>query len=330
MRTECRLRTWLVALAWALPVAGSAHDMRPGYLRLVETAPTRFDVIWKQPTGTNAVTLLPRLSLGALPLDVTEVHTRSFVVRTWRGVPAQPALLDGQTLSIEGLERTMIDVLVDIRLLDGRRTEEILTPRHPSMVLRLSEPGGTSAGAYLGLGVRHILEGFDHLLFVMGLVLLAPGLWDLLRTVTAFTIAHSMTLAATALGFITVRRALIESLVAASIVFLAVELIRTYRGSPGFTNRRPWLIAFLFGLLHGCAFAGALAEIGLPQRDLVSSLLLFNLGVEAGQLMFVAAILPLTWAARRLPQHSAWLRWIPPYAAGAIATFWCVERCFEL
>jgi hydrogenase/urease accessory protein HupE len=326
MRADRRLLSFLLALVCAMPVASWAHDVRPGYLRVVEAAPQRFDVIWKQPIGGSVAKLMPRLSSGAFPVDATELRTRSFQVHTWHDIPA----LDGQTLIIEGLERTITDVLVDIRLLDGRRIEEILTPRRASMVLRLSEAGGTKAGAYLGLGVRHILEGFDHLLFVLGLVLLSRGFWDVLRTVTAFTIAHSITLAATALGFVTVRSALIESLVAASIVFLAVELIRSYRGRFGLTHRHPWLIAFVFGLLHGCAFAGALAEIGLPQGDLVSSLLLFNLGVEAGQLMFVAVALPLTWAARRLPPHAGWLRWVPPYATGAIATFWFVERYFEI
>jgi hydrogenase/urease accessory protein HupE len=326
MRADRRLRSLVLALVCALPVLAWAHDVRPGYLRVVETAPQRFDVIWKQPIGAGVATLMPRLSTGAFPVKATELRTKSFVVHTWQNVPP----LDGQALVIEGLEKTITDVLVDIRLLDGRRIEEVLTPRRASMVLRLSEASGTNAGAYLGLGVRHILEGFDHLLFVLGLVLLARGFWDVLRTVTAFTIAHSITLAATALGFVTVRSALIESLVAASIVFLAVELIRSYRGSFGLTHRHPWLIAFVFGLLHGCAFAGALAEIGLPQRELVTSLLLFNLGVEAGQLMFVAVVLPLTWAARKLPPHSSWLRWAPPYATGAIATFWFVERCFEL
>lgn len=322
-----RADRFLLSLLLALPVAVSAHDVRPGYLRVVETTSQRFDVTWKQPVGGSVVTLMPRLSSGAFPVEATEVRTKSFLIRTWRDVSTP---LDGQTLSIEGLEKTITDVLVDIRLLDGRRIEEVLTPRRASMVLHLSEANGTNAGAYFELGVRHILEGFDHLLFVLGLVLLARGFWDVLRTVTAFTIAHSITLAATALGYVTVQSALIEALVAASIVFLAVELIRSYRGSFGFTHRQPWIIAFLFGLLHGCAFAGALAEIGLPQNDLVASLLLFNLGVEAGQLTFVAVVLPLTWAARRLPPHSSWLRWVPPYATGAMATFWFVERCLEM
>jgi hydrogenase/urease accessory protein HupE len=181
--------------------------------------------------------------------------------------------------------------------------------------------------AYLTLGIEHILTGFDHLSFVLCLVLLVSGRLKLLKTITAFTIAHSITLAAAALGYVHVSSPLIESLVALSIVFVAVELTRSWKGHQGITTRYPWLIAFTFGLLHGFAFAGSLADIGLPPHNIPGALLLFNCGVEIGQLLFVGAVLAIIAVLRlryAAPANSG--RWLVPYAVGTLASYWMFER----
>ena len=184
-----------------------------------------------------------------------------------------------------------------------------------------------TARRYLALGVEHILLGIDHLLFVLGLLLIVRGPWMLIKTVTAFTIAHSLTLALATLGLVEVPSRPVEAAIALSIVFLAVEILRARRGRIGLTHRFPWLIAFAFGLLHGLGFAGALAEIGLPAGEIPPALLFFNLGVEIGQLMFIAAVWSVRWAARRLEvAWPAWVEPLPAYAIGTVASFWLIER----
>ena len=184
-----------------------------------------------------------------------------------------------------------------------------------------------SAPVYLQLGIEHILSGIDHLAFVLLLLILIGGGRRLVAAVTAFTVAHSLTLALTTLGWIRVHSPTVEAVVALSIVFLAVELVHAARGRAGLTSRKPWLVPFAFGLLHGFAFAGALAEIGLPRGEIALSLLLFNLGVEVGQLLFIAAALAAVWAVSRhgwrVPD---WTRLVPPYTVGAFAAFWFIER----
>jgi hydrogenase/urease accessory protein HupE len=212
-------------------------------------------------------------------------------------------------------------------LLDGRTMQQVLNPRQPSTRLDLAAHSAPHASGYLRLGIEHILTGTDHLLFVFGLLLLVRKARALLATITAFTVAHSITLAGTALGWIHVRASVVEALVALSIVVLAVELVRQARGEGGVTARFPWLIAFAFGLLHGCAFAGALAEIGLPSQDIPLALLLFNVGVEIGQLLFIAlASLALLLIVRLLSRPPAWSRFAVPYAIGSFASYWFIER----
>jgi hydrogenase/urease accessory protein HupE len=194
------------------------------------------------------------------------------------------------------------------------------------MALHLHKTG-VAVPAYITLGIEHILTGFDHLSFVLGLMLLVTRLVSLVRTVTAFTVAHSITLALSALHIMKIRAATIEALVAFSIIFVAVEVVHFYRGRQGLTVRYPWLIAFSFGLLHGSAFANALAEIGLPSNAIPMSLFLFNVGVEIGQLMFVALVVTLAWSLTKLPfELPRWTRWVPPYAIGSFAAYWFIDR----
>ena len=326
------MRLFNLALAFliiALVTAPAfAHEVRPAYLEVTEHADGRADVLWKQPSaGALAVRLIPHISGGLLEGAPSSLSTApNFEIRSWRGIKSGPQGIDGRTITIEGLDRTITDVLVIVTLKNGDSIQEVLRPQNPSLALHIAK-NGLAVPAYLTLGIEHILTGVDHLSFVLGLLLLVRGRVMLFKTITAFTIAHSITLAATTLHLITVRPALIESLVAFSILFVAVELVHSYRGRDGLTVRYPWLIAFTFGLLHGSAFAGALKEIGLPPNDIPLSLLLFNVGVEFGQLLFVLAVMGVIWCLARLPrQLPGWSRWVPPYAIGSFASFWFLER----
>jgi hydrogenase/urease accessory protein HupE len=326
-----RLLTLLALLLFS--ASASTHEVRPAYLEVRQDAPNHFVVIWKQPVmGEMAIRLIPHLSSGWLETPpASELITPAFLIRTWQIRSPASNPLPGSTIHIEGLERTITDALVSVRLADGRSFETILTPDRTSVELTFQHTRSLAVRAYFQLGVAHILTGVDHLMFVLGLLLLVGIRWRLVKAITAFTVAHSITLAASAVGIVHVQPAVIEALVALSIVFVASELVNQRPGRSSLAARYPWLIAFIFGLLHGFAFAGALAEVGLPQDAIPLSLLLFNLGVEVGQLLFVgaavAAILALRQVWPRLPGGwSRLVRRIPPYAIGSFAAFWFLER----
>jgi hydrogenase/urease accessory protein HupE len=308
----------------------TAHEIRPAYLEIDETAPDRFDVLWKQPSlGTLVLRLEPELSNGLLNAPPDEEYAaNSFLIRRWRGRAIARDSFDAATLRIKGLEHTMTDALVSITFASGQQIQTVVKPARPSLEIHLTGTGKMPVPAYLSLGIEHILTGFDHLSFVLGLILLVRGRLKLLKTITAFTLAHSITLAASALGYVHVSAPVIESLVAFSIVFVAVELTRSWQGESGLTVRYPWLIAFTFGLLHGFAFAGSLADIGLPPHNIPGALLLFNCGVELGQLLFVGAVLAIMALLRRLPWLAAggYSRWLVPYGIGALASYLMLER----
>lgn len=304
------------------------HEVRPAFLQITELSNDHYDIVWKQPTaGMVGVRLRPHISGGLLERPPSAVEAAAdFRVSVWRNLDAGAGGLEGRTLRVEGLERTITDVLVSIELARGETSQQILRPSDPTLTFRLHKPG-LAPLAYIALGFEHILLGIDHLAFVLGLILLVRSVGTLIATVTAFTVAHSITLAATTLQVISVRPALIETWVALSILFVAVELVHHYRGASSLTVRYPWLIAFSFGLLHGAAFAGALAEIGLPSHAIPLSLLLFNIGVEAGQLLFIFVVLFISWVLTHLPRAlPAWTRWAPPYVIGSCAAFWFLER----
>jgi hydrogenase/urease accessory protein HupE len=317
----------LVALASLLvPLPGHAHEVRPAYLDLSEDGPGEFSVLWKTPMlGEMRLALQPVFS-GPVEA-VTPVATRTTgnaAVQTWR---LRAEGLRGQTVRIAGLETTLTDALVRVAFTDGSTWVHRLTPRQPGAIIptRLSAWG--VAGTYLALGVEHILTGIDHLLFVLALLLLTRGTWRLVRTVTAFTVAHSITLGLATLGLIHVPSRPVEAVIALSIVFVAAEIVQARRGRSGLAAQMPWIVAFIFGLLHGFGFAGALSEVGLPEGHIPVALLFFNLGVEVGQLLFIAAVLTLVAGARRIPM--AWPRWaglVPPYAIGSLAMFWVIQR----
>jgi len=214
---------------------------------------------------------------------------------------------------------------------DGTTQLARINPFEPRFVVTASPDAYEVVQTYTLLGIEHILTGFDHLLFVLALLILVKGTRRLIATITAFTVAHSLTLFAATLGWVHVPGPPVEAAIALSIVFVAAEIVHGRQGMPGLTERYPWVIAFAFGLLHGLGFAGALAEVGLPQNAIPLALLFFNVGVELGQLVFIGAILLLLAAARRLAAgfDLAVPRWwwrIPPYLIGGLASFWVFER----
>ena len=239
----------------------------------------------------------------------------------------RPGGLAGQDVTIEGLPATKVDALIRVTDLGGVTQTARATPDLPTVTIATTASRWQVAGTYLALGVEHILLGIDHLLFVLALVLLVKGWRKLVATITAFTVAHSITLALATLGFVHVPGPPVEACIALSIVFVAAEIIRSRQGGRGLTERAPWVVAFIFGLLHGLGFAGALSEVGLPQHAIPLALLFFNVGVELGQLAFVVVALGILAAARRLPPHvPAWGWRAAPYAIGSVAMFWVIQR----
>jgi hydrogenase/urease accessory protein HupE len=308
------------------PLSGHAHEVRPAYLDLSEDRPGEFSVLWKTPmVGEMRLALDPSFSGPVEVLaPVAQRRTGDAAVQTWR---LRANGLRGQTLSIGGLESTLTDVLVRVAFVDGSTWVERLTPRRPEALIPVRPTPWSVAGTYLVLGVEHILTGVDHLLFVLALLLLTTGTWRLVKTVTAFTVAHSITLGLATLGIVYAPPKPVEAVIALSIVFVAAEILRTREGKIGLAARVPWIVAFTFGLLHGFGFAGALSEVGLPEGQIPVALLFFNLGVEAGQLLFVAGVLALVVLARRI--RIAWPGWValaPPYAIGSMAMFWVIQR----
>ncbi len=385
-----RALSTLLALLFLSAGWARAHEVRPAFLELKERAKGEFDVLWKVPApgglplagedipheqrppavvDPNAPKTMPcgcpaptaeQLARGMLPIHPVLPQGAEIIsfprierlfgaeIKRWT-IRTGPRGLDGWEVAVHGLPATMIDVLVRIELLNGRVVSRLLRPDAPSFLFSEAE-SGPAAGAYFALGMEHILLGIDHLLFVLALILIVKGAGALVKTITAFTVAHSITLALATLGVVQVPSAPVEAVIALSIVFVAAEIVRSRSSTfhcrvPGTPNstlecratpatltaRAPWIVAFTFGLLHGFGFAGALSEVGLPPNDIPLALLLFNLGVEAGQLAFVAVVLALSAPVRR--SRSPLPRWIeiaPPYAIGSLATFWVIQRVAQL
>jgi hydrogenase/urease accessory protein HupE len=317
----------IIAVAW-LPMLGEAHEMRPGYLDIRETAADKYEVLWKVPAQGDDLRMGLYLRFDDDVSFITEpvaafvgnTHTQRLRIRRDGG-------LTGSTITIDGLAATFTDVLLRLERIDGTEITHRLTPDEPSYVVEAEPSRGQVAMTYLVLGVEHILSGVDHLLFVLALLMVVVGWRRMVGTVTAFTVAHSITLALAALGVVRVPGAPIEAIIALSIVFVAAEIIHARQGNPGLTARLPWIVAFTFGLLHGFGFAGALSEIGLPQASIPLALFTFNVGVEIGQLIFIIAVLGLYAIGKRLqPMPADWAWRVSSYAIGGIAAFWVFER----
>jgi hypothetical protein len=326
----------LVALALlAAAEPALAHRLSPAYFGMRESAPDVFDVQWKvSVSGGLADVLEPQIPQGCA-VDGTVRSTLVDDARVQHATLACEAPLAGRVFTVNGLAATATDVLLRIDFLDGSSFSHRLVPSAPSVTIPV-EPGVLEVvRTYLELGTQHILLGIDHLLFVLALLLLVEGTRRLIWTVTAFTLAHSVTLAAATLGLVHVPSAPVEATIALSILFVATELARhgpTSGVEPGartLTMRFPWLVAFAFGLLHGFGFAGALSEVGLPDRAIPLALLFFNVGVEIGQLAFIGAVLGLGWIVRRLslrlPIYSPRLA---AYVIGSLSAYWVFERTF--
>ena len=324
-----------------LATSALAHEVRPGYLELRQTDADTYDVLWKVPGRGDDLRLGLYVELPAGSERLSEPRGQfgaSAYTERWR--VKRVGGLAGGTIRILGLSGTLTDVLVRLERLDGTTQVSRLTPSTPSFVVEVAPTRVEIVRTYLVLGVEHILTGIDHLLFVLGLLLMVRGLGRLVKTVTAFTVAHSVTLTLAALGFVHVPPPPVEAVIALSIVFVATEILRV-RGaaaaaSPSLAQKQPWLVAFSFGLLHGLGFAGGLSEAGLPEGHIPLALLLFSIGVELGHVAFIAAALVLIAVGRRVagrlrpgiltPRQTALLRLVPPYAIGGIAMFWLIER----
>jgi len=320
-----------VFLTLVVPTA-LAHEARPAYLEIKETSPNNFSVLWRTPVLAGMrlpVVLTMPGHVKNLKEPVEQELADSLLERRW--IDAGATGLAGKRIEFRGLQATITDVLVRVEMLDGRKWTTLVHPSRPWFEPSAAPSKLQVAGAYLRLGIEHIWTGVDHLLFILALMILVKGTRRLVATVTAFTIAHSITLAGATLGFVHVPQKPIEAAIALSIVFVACEIVHAREGRQGLTERWPWIVAFTFGLLHGFGFAGALSEVGLPQTAIPVALLFFNVGVEVGQLLFIAAILSLMalgrWFARReaIPQP-AWAWRIAPYSIGGIAAFWMVQR----
>ena len=321
---------WLLLALLLVPCAASAHESRPAYLAVTETAPGLYSLLWRTPLLAHmrlpVIVKLPDRVKNLKEPVVSELADL-LVERRW--VDAGPNGLAGERVEFMGLQLTITDVLVRVQMLNGTVSTALARPNQPWVEIA-AEPGVLSvAGAYILHGIEHILFGFDHLLFVLVLILIVRSRRVLLWTITAFTLAHSITLSLATLGMVHVPGPPVEAMIALSILLLACEIVRLERGQPSITAQWPWIVAFTFGLLHGFGFASALTEVGLPRGDIPIALFAFNIGVEVGQLMFIGAVLALLAAARssslspivgRRALHAT------TYGIGAWAAFWFIER----
>jgi hydrogenase/urease accessory protein HupE len=257
------LPSLLALFALFFSTAAFAHEIRPAYLELREEHPGEFSVLWKTPMlGDTRLSLEPEFSGDAkAATPVTMRNPPGAAIQQWT---LRAPALRGQTLRIRGLDNTVTDSLVRIEFADRTEWTQLLTGKNPSAVIPMQQSSWSVAGVYLKLGVEHILTGIDHLLFVLALLIITRGGWKLVKTVTAFTLSHSITLTAATLGFVHVPQRPVEAVIALSIVFVAAEIVRMRRGIPSITVSAPWMVAFSFGLIHGLGFAGGLSDAGLP------------------------------------------------------------------
>jgi hydrogenase/urease accessory protein HupE len=314
-----------------------ADELRPAYIEITEHSTDSdprnlsktWSVLWKASAnsnlGRNGRVLLPKNC--QLDGDFQIKRSNTNLIRTASLSCSGP--IAGQTIGLLGLEKSSTDALVRIKSLNDDTITLRLTPKESRAVIPVLEQGasGNVVVTYFGLGVEHIVFGYDHFLFVLCLVLLLTGWKRIAWTITAFTIAHSISLIGTTLGLFWLPQKPVEAIIALSIVFLAIEIIKSKPNQLRLSERNPWVVAFLFGLLHGFGFAGALAEIGLPSVDVPLALLSFNLGVEIGQLLIVAtALLSLTVIQKAWPERIRTVKFFSAYLIGSVAMYWLIDR----
>lgn len=319
----------IVFAALALVQSAPAHEARPANMEVTEIAPHRYQIVWRTPL-LSGMRLPVALRFSENVRNVTEPALRELPDSLIeRRIVESNGGLAGTRIEIVGLQATITDVLVRVQMLDGTYSTTLVRPSKPWIDIVTSRSSLEVARAYLMHGIEHILFGYDHLLFVLALILIVRSTRMLLLTVTAFTLAHSITLSLATLGLVHVPGPPVEATIALSILLLACEIIRSGQGQASLTAKWPWLVAFSFGLLHGFGFASALADIGLPQGDIPLALFAFNVGVETGQLIFIAAVLGILRCAKwiRVPtvveRHA---RVVTTYAIGIMAAYWFIER----
>lgn len=309
-----------------------ADEIRPAFLELTQQSDTSYKVLWKKPSqgeAKNSLKLEPLFPQSAQIRGVKKISkTGSATLESY--VIENDGALINKPITIKGLETTSSDVLVRVHYLDGETEFIRVLPESPHFTLTHESGFFNMASTYFILGVEHILEGFDHLLFVLALLLLVGNIRILIWTITAFTLAHTITLMLASLDMIYFSSRAVEATIALSIVFVAAEVIYSMRGREHISKKYPWVIAFGFGLIHGLGFAGALKEIGLPQNEIVPSLIFFNVGVEIGQLIFVFAVLLLVWIVKKIVTQGIFRKaeMMTAYAIGSIAAFWLIERTY--
>ncbi len=305
-----------------------ADEIKLSYLEIKESKSQHYSVLLKLSSKDDQK--LPIDMLMPKECSLTMPKTSHLVNGTyldrWQ-MKCNEGLAD-KTLFIEGLKSTGTDLLLRLELLSGVSHSKLLSPSTSSYRVPKDASSWQIVQTYTWLGITHILLGFDHLLFVFALLLIVKNMRRLLWTITAFTLAHSLTMVVATLGIVHLPSAPVEAVIALSIIFLAMEIIHEKQGKIGLTSRYPWIIAFIFGLLHGFGFAGALAEIGLPQQAITLALIFFNIGVELGQLMFVATIVFIVVILQRLtyPAVLNKLQTVVVYMIGGISSFWLIER----
>ncbi len=316
----------VLLLLLCITAISSAHEIRPAYLQITETDNNTYNIFWKVPAIRDVVPdIVPVFPKEYTLESLANPQVRKDGIVYFYALRGRESLA-GKQIEIKGLSETMIDALVNIEYANGENATILLQAGKNAGII----PGKTEKSqvikTYTILGVEHILFGIDHLLFVLALIIITKGFRKILKTITAFTVAHSITLSMAVLGYANVPGPPVEAIIALSIVFLAVEILKNINGEQTLTSRKPWLVAFSFGLLHGFGFAGALAEVGLPQADIPLALAFFNVGVELGQIGFVIVTLI---AIRLLSLYKSWpiiLRKVPAYLIGSTAMFWMIER----
>jgi hydrogenase/urease accessory protein HupE len=329
-RPVLALMAFLVG-ALGFSASSYGHALQPGYLELRLIDKDLYAVVWKTPaTGGRPMAITARLPESCDPRTPGQpIWDGAAYVARWTA--SCPGGLEGGVIRIDGLDLTRTDVLVRFDFADGVGETHRLTPSDTSFTVPTQPSSLEVVQTYLLLGFKHILSGVDHLVFVLALLLLVKDVRRLIITVTAFTLAHSLTLAGATLGYVQMPGPPIEATIALSIMFVAAEIMRSRQGNPGLTEQYPWIVAFTFGLLHGFGFAGALTEIGLPQKSIPIALLFFNVGVEIGQLLFIASVFAIIALARQITRRidvprPAWAWAVPPYAIGSLAVFWVIQR----
>ena len=307
-----------------------ADILKPAYLEVIQKNENTYAILLKVPLEADKKMLLNVKDIKGCKEKKAPIISLVNDARMKRYELVCRDNLKGKVIEIEGLNERKIDVLLRLEFLDNSSQSVLLNSSQNSYSIEEDASSMQIIKTYTWLGITHILMGFDHLLFVFLLLLIVKNIRLLLWTISAFTLAHSMTIAGATLGFVNLPQQPVEAIIALSILFLALEIVYASRGKVGLTMRYPWLIAFIFGLLHGFGFAGALAEIGLPQQAITLALIFFNVGVELGQLMFVLIVVLISLPLRHLisVQLMERLEMIVVYAIGGLAAFWMFERVF--